>query len=81
MPYTCEGCDPRVEAHICVNSPGIRRGRGGFAWKDVSGNEVAEATFRLEGGGKGVCNPWADLEQILWASPTLPLLVKEASRG
>lgn len=40
-----------------MNSPGIRRGRGGFAWKDVSGNEMAEAKFRLEGGGEGVCKP------------------------
>lgn len=52
----CKGCDLQAEARILVNSPGIRRGRGGFAWKDVSGNEMAEAKFRLEGGGKGVCN-------------------------
>lgn len=43
--------------------------------------KVAEAKFRLEGGGEGVCNCCGDLEQILWASPALPLLVKEVSRG
>lgn len=64
-----------------MNSPGIRRGRGGFAWKDVSGNEMAEAKFRLEGGGEEVFSHRGDLEQNLWASLAPPSLVKEVSRG
>lgn len=56
MPYTCEGCGPAEEACLRVNSPGIRRGRGGFTWKDVSGNEVAKAELQLEGGGEEARN-------------------------
>lgn len=52
MLCTCEGCDPAAEACLRVNSPGIRRGRGGFTWEDVSGNEVAKARLQLEGGGE-----------------------------
>lgn len=55
--------------------PGDQERKGGFAWKGVPGNKVAEEKLGLEGGAEE-----GSLEQILWASPALPFLVEEVSR-